>query len=88
VPQKALAHLVYSAEPVDAAAALAMGIFSRVVAADGLEGAVDALVARLLGFAPGTVEAVKQYLASAPRFDQANAALYGSSLLANILAGR
>jgi enoyl-CoA hydratase/carnithine racemase len=88
MPPKALAHLVYSAEAVDAAAAQAAGLVSRVLAAAELESAVDAFVARLLGFAPGTVEAVKQYLGSAPRFDPANAALYGSSLLANILAGR
>jgi hypothetical protein len=59
-----------------------------VVAPAELAGAVDAFIARLLTFAPETVLAVKQYLATAPRFAEAQAALYGSSLLANVLSSR
>ncbi|MEA3192836.1 MAG: hypothetical protein QOD26_1169 [Betaproteobacteria bacterium] len=88
MPQKAVAHLVYSAEPIGAPAALAAGLVSRVVEPAELEGAVDGFVARLLTFAPATVCAVKQYLRTAPRFSEAEAALYGSSLLANVLSSR
>lgn len=88
MPPKAVAHLVYSAEPIAAQAALAAGLVSRVVEPAGLEGAVDGFLARLLTFAPDTVRAVKQYLATAPRYSEANAALYGSSLLANLLSSR
>jgi enoyl-CoA hydratase len=88
MPPKAVAHLVYSAEPIAAPAALAAGLVSRVVEPAGLADAVDGFVARLLTFAPETVAAVKQYLATAPRFAEGQAALYGSSLLANVLSSR
>ena len=88
VPKKVLAHLVLSAEEMPADAALAAGLVSRVVAPDALEAAAQAFVARLLTFRPETVEAVKLYLDSAPHFNEANAALYGSSMLCNVLASR
>lgn len=88
MPMKALAHLVYSAEEIDAPAALAAGIISRIVSPDELDGATERLVARMLSFPAEAVEAVKQYLATAPRFNEPNAALYGGSLLANVLASR
>jgi len=88
MPPKAVAHLVYSAEPIGAPAALAAGLVSCVVEPAELQGAVDRFIARLLTFAPDTVLAVKQYLATAPRFSEAQAALYGSSLLANVLSSR
>jgi enoyl-CoA hydratase/carnithine racemase len=88
MPPKAVAHLVYSAEPIGAAAAMAAGLVSRVVEPAELEGVVNGLVARLLTFAPEAVFAVKQYLATAPHFSEAEAALYGSSVLANVLSSR
>jgi enoyl-CoA hydratase/carnithine racemase len=88
MPPKAVAHLVYSAEPIAAPSALAAGLVSRVVEPAGLEGAIDSFIARLLTFAPEAVLAVKQYLATAPRFAEAQAALYGGSLLANVLSSR
>jgi enoyl-CoA hydratase len=88
MPSKALAHLVYSAEPITAPAAMAAGLVSRVTDPAELEAAVDGFIARLLSFAPETVRAVKQYLATAPRFSEANAAVYGASLLANLLSSR
>jgi enoyl-CoA hydratase/carnithine racemase len=88
MPPKAVAHLVYSAEPISAPAALAAGLVSRIVEPAKLDEEVNVFVARLLAFAPDTVQAVKQYLTTAPRFSEAQAALYGSSLLANVLSSR
>lgn len=88
MPKKALAYLVLSAEEMGADAALAAGLVSRVVAPQALEEAVQAFVRRLVGFRSETVEAVKVYLDSAPHFNEANAALYGSSMLCNVLASR
>ncbi len=88
VPKKVLAHLVLSADEMNAETALAAGLVSRIIAADRLEGTVQAFVARLLSFQPGTAETVKLYLESAPHFNEANAAQYGSSMLANVLASR
>ena len=88
MPKKVLAHLVYSTAEMDAATALSAGLVSRTVDANGLEGSVREFTARLVSFGPGTVEAVKLYLDTAPHFNEANAAQYGSSLLANVLASR
>jgi enoyl-CoA hydratase/carnithine racemase len=88
VPPKWLAHLVYSAEPVDAQAALVAGLVGRVVERAALPAARDALVQRLLGFPQDALEAVKLYLSTAPHHDPTHALQYGASLLSNILASR
>lgn len=88
MPMKALAHLVYSAEEIDAAAALAAGIISRIAPPAELDSVTERFVDRMLSFPAEAVEAVKQYIATAPRFNEPNAALYGGSLLANVLASR
>lgn len=85
---KALAHLVYSAETMDADAALVAGLISRKVEADEIEPVVAAFSARLLSFRPEAVAAVKQFTDTAPRHNAAQAALYGASVLANVLASR
>jgi enoyl-CoA hydratase/carnithine racemase len=88
VPPKWLAHLVYSAESVNAGSALAAGLVGRVVARGELHAERDALVQRLLGFPQDALEAVKQYLTTAPHHDPALALQYGASLLSNVLASR
>ena len=88
MPKKALAHMVYSTAEMDAATALATGLVSRLVDATALDQSVREFADRLVSFGPGTVEAVKLYLETAPHFSEANAAQYGSSLLANVLASR
>lgn len=88
MPKKALAHLVYSTAEMDAATALSTGLVSRIVDAAALDQNVREFTDRLVSFGPGTVEAVKLYLDTAPHFNEANAAQYGSSLLANVLASR
>jgi len=88
IPDKALAYLVYSAEIMPADDALQYGLVSALHPAAQLQAATDTLVARILGFPPQAVLAVKQYLGSAPRRQGANAELYGASLLANVLGSR
>ncbi len=88
MPKKALAYLVYSAEEMDAVTALQTGLISRVVDAAHVEDAAHVFIERLLSFRAGTVEAVKQYLDTAPHFSEANATHYGASMLSNVLASR
>ena len=88
MPAKALAHLVFGAEPISAGAALADGIVGRVVASDRLQAEGDALVQRLLSFPVPAVQAVKQFLTTAPRHHETNAAFYGAGLVANVLGSR
>jgi enoyl-CoA hydratase/carnithine racemase len=88
MPAKALAHLVFGAEPIGAREALAAGIVGRVVENGRLQAEGDALVQRLLSFPVPAVQAVKQFLATAPRHHEPNAVLYGAGLLANVLGSR
>jgi enoyl-CoA hydratase/carnithine racemase len=88
MPVKAIGHLVYSAEEAGANWAQQAGIVSQVVPARQLETQGDAAVERLLSFPDEAVRTVKQFLASAPRFNEVNAALYGASLLSNVLGSR
>jgi len=88
MPKKALAYLVYSTAEMDAVTALQTGLISQVVEDAALDDTARALIARLLSFRPGTAEAVKQYLDTAPHFSEANATFYGASMLSNALASR
>jgi enoyl-CoA hydratase/carnithine racemase len=88
VPPKWLAHLVFSAEAVDAQSGLAAGLVGRVVERGALHAAREALVQRMLGFPQDALEAVKRYLSTAPHHNPALALQYGASLLSNILASR
>ena len=88
MPVKALAHLVLTAGEMDAATALATGVVSRLAAPDELDAALAETLERLLSFPDAAVRAVKQYLATAPRNNEAHAALYGASLLGNVLSSR
>ncbi len=88
LPGKALAHLVYTASEKDASWALAAGLVSELVPAAALDQCVQQWVEKVLSFAPEAVHAVKQYLVSAPRFDEGRAILYGASLLGNVLGSR
>lgn len=88
MPTKAIGALVYSAEEENAAWALATGLVSKVVDAHALDAELDALTQRMLGFPQPALEAVKQYLGTAPRGQETSAVLYGASLLANVLGSR
>lgn len=88
MPAKAVGALVYSAEEHPASWALATGIASKLVPTAQLDAELDALTARLLGFPPQALQAVKQYLGHAPRGNEPAAVLYGASLLANVLGSR
>jgi enoyl-CoA hydratase/carnithine racemase len=88
MPPKAIGALVYDAQERSADWALAAGLVSQVVPAAQLDTELDALTRRLLDFPAPAVQAVKQYLATAPRGNEAAAVQYGASLLANVLASR
>jgi enoyl-CoA hydratase len=86
MPRKALVHFVYSTDPLDAATALSLGIVSQVVPLAELEKAASALVHKLVEYAPTAVQAVKQYMRSAPELDSQAAADLGGNLLANVVS--
>jgi len=88
MPAKALAHLVFAVDEMDATTAQATGVVSRVVSPTEVDASAADLVERLLSFPDAAVRAVKQYLATAPRNNEAHAALYGASVLGNVLSSR
>jgi len=88
VPRKALAHLVYSTLPIDAATALAIGLISRVVAETALEAEVADFVSMMTGRPTAAVRAVKEFLRSAPAMDSQGALDFASNLIANVLSSR
>ena len=88
MPVKAIGYLVYSAEEAHAIWAQQAGIVSQVVPVAQLEAQGRIAVERLLSFPDEAVRTVKQFLATAPRGHEVNAALYGASLLSNVLGSR
>ena len=66
VAPKALAHMVYSMDEIDAQTALAVGLISRIAPADGLEDALGDLLEKLAGYDVPAVRAVKRFLATGP----------------------
>lgn len=55
VPRRALTELCLSGEPIDAERALAIGLVNHLAEPDGLDAAVDALLARLLDKSPAAI---------------------------------
>jgi len=88
VPRKALAHLVYSAEPIDARTALAIGIVSRVVPKAELDAAAKAFVDKLVGYSAPMIRTVKEYMRSAPELEPQAAADLASNIMATVLSSR
>jgi enoyl-CoA hydratase/carnithine racemase len=88
VPRKALTHLVYSCEPIDAQTALAIGIVSRVVPRARLEAEANAFVDKLVGFSDAAVRTVKEYMRSAPELEPQAAADLASNIMATVMSSR
>jgi len=86
LPRKALVHLVYSMDPMDAATAFAFGMVSRVVPVVRLDAEADAFVHKLIDYVPAATQAVKLYMRSAPDLDLQTAADLGGNLLANVVS--
>ena len=61
VNRKALVEMVYSCREVDAATALAVGIASRVLPADALDDALDALLHTLAGYDLHAIRYIKGF---------------------------
>jgi len=66
VAAKTVAHLVFSAEEIDAQHALASGLVSRIVEPDQLDATVDRFLGTLAGFDQVDIATVKKYIATSP----------------------
>ena len=88
MPRKAIAYMVYSRDPIDAATALSFGLISRIVPEKDLETEVHLLISKLSKNSLVALNAVKTYMRSAPQMDRQGASDYSSNLLSNVLASR
>ena len=86
VPRKALTHLVYSMEEIDAATALQLGVVSQVVPLADLDGALAKLLATMTARSPEALVAVKDFFRAAPYMDPRGTADYAGNLLAAVLS--
>jgi enoyl-CoA hydratase/carnithine racemase len=86
MPRKALTHLVYSMEEIDAATALRLGIVSQVVPLADLDGALAKLLATITARSPEALVAVKDFFRAAPHMDPRGVADYAGNLLAAVLS--
>jgi enoyl-CoA hydratase/carnithine racemase len=86
VPRKALAYMVYAMPELDAATALQLGIVSAVVPLAALDAKVAEVLKTMTARSPAALNAVKDYLRSAPLMEPRGAAAYGVALLSGVLA--
>ncbi len=86
VSKKAVAWMVYSMDELDARAAQAVGIVSKVAPSAEVEGEVTKLTATMLARSPAALVAVKDFLRSAPHMEPRGMADYGANLLAAVLS--
>jgi enoyl-CoA hydratase/carnithine racemase len=85
VPRKAIAWMVYAMPEIDATAALQVGIVSAVVPLAKLDDAVAETVKTMTSRSAAALNAVKEYLRSAPMMEPRGAAAYGVALLSGVL---
>jgi enoyl-CoA hydratase len=88
VPHKAIAHMVFSREPVSAARALEWGLVTKVLADGALDAEVEALTATILAYRPEAVRAVKEYLRHGPGLSGAAQASLAANLAGTALSPR
>ena len=86
VHRKALTWMVYSMEEIDARTAWDIGIVSKVVAPDQIDGSVAKLSALLSARSREALVAVKDYMRSAPMMEPRGAADYAGNLLSAVLS--
>ena len=86
VPRKALTHMVYSMEEIDAWTALQLGLVSQVVPLGELDRALGKLLATMTARSPESLIAVKDFFRAAPHMDPRGVADYAGNLLAAVLS--
>ncbi len=86
MPMKALNHLVYSAQPVDAVTAERLGLVSRVILEGDLDRHANEMATSLAQRSLAALGAVKQYMRTAPRLDPDAAAKLAGNMFATALS--
>ncbi|MBX3539844.1 MAG: enoyl-CoA hydratase/isomerase family protein [Chelatococcus sp.] len=82
IPEKALAHLIYSGEEISAEDALALGLVSKVFPAETFEESCSAYLLALASRKRLLLETIKRYIAKAPQLSPEMASEYAGTLMA------
>ncbi len=69
VNPKALTNMVLSMEEIDALTALAVGLVSKVVPADGLDEALDTFLEKMAGYDVAAIQTIKRFAATGLTLD-------------------
>jgi len=88
VSAKAVADLVIGQHEVDAVTALSYGLVSRVVPAEALDEAVEALTEKARAASAESIRAVKEYWRAAPGLPYASASSLAANLAGTALSAR
>jgi len=88
VSMKTVADLVIGQHEIDAGAALACGLVSRVVPAAALDEAVEAFTAKALAASAVSIAAVKEYWRATPGLPYASASSLAANLAGAALSAR
>ncbi len=86
VPPKRILQMVYTRQPIRAAEALAFGIVSEVAPRDGLDAAVEKMLAAMLDRNRAALVGVKEYINGTLHADAHASARLASNLLASVLS--
>lgn len=86
VQAKALTYLIYSAEQIDAAQAVTLGLASKVLPQDTFAAGADAFLAKLAGRPRLVLETIKRYQAKAAHLTPDMASEYAGTLMALVRA--
>jgi enoyl-CoA hydratase len=84
VPRKALMHLVYSTNEINATKAENFGLVSAVVEEDRIDAVVEALIVTMLNAPRPALLGIKEYLRSAPSMDIRGAIDFAQNLHATV----
>lgn len=82
MPEKALSHLIYSAEEISAQEALSAGLVSKIFPAQEFEAGCLAYLSALTSRKRLVLETIKRYLAKAPQLSPEMASEYAGTLMA------
>lgn len=82
IPEKALAHLIYSGEDISAEEALAIGLVSKVYPAEGFAEHCSAYLSALASRQRLLLETIKRYISKAPQLSPEMASEYAGTLMA------
>lgn len=88
LPRPVLYDLILTGREIEGEEAVRVGIATRCVPDAELDGAVDALVAQVVGYGSRTLRTIKRFMATTDGMDPRDAPRYGISMITNEMVDR